>query len=531
MIIIKYNQTATKYFTPLTIFTLLAFIFLTVGCQTGPTKDEIAEDSVKVDRNMGGLGLPRGLLVNSEDVAPGFVLFSPTNSSSSYLINRKGKVVHEWKGNFRSDLSSYLTGNGGLLRMAQDPDFPLYHGGGNAGRIQEFNWEGDMIWDMEIASEEHLSHHDIALMPNGNVLTIAWEAKSEQEVLAAGRNPEFTPKDGLWPDKIIEIMPTKPRGGTIVWEWHMWDHMIQDGDPNLPNYGVPSDHPELLYINASAVKPDPMHPDTLILKRRENSVHRNATTDSDDCDVYHLNAINYHVELDQIAISSYSLGEIFIIDHSTTIEEAAGHQGGRWGKGGDFLYRWGNPENYQRGDSTNRQLFSQHDVRWVEKGQSGEDNLIIYNNDIPGGPDSMKYSAIYEITPPVDTQGNYIIPEQGALGPEKLSWSYVAADTVSFYGSFISGAHRMENGNSFITCGPAGRFFEVTQEGDIVWEYWNPYRGDVREPNGDPRHVGDLPYNIFRATFVPANHPALADKELKPLEPQPEIYVHKKETN
>jgi len=89
----------------------------------------------------------------------------------------------------------------------------------------------------------------------------------------------------------------------------------------------------------------------------------------------------------------------------------------------------------------------------------------------------------------------------------------------------------MENGNSFITCGPAGRFFEVTQDGDIVWEYWNPYRGDVREPNGDPRHVGDLPNNIFRATFVPANHPALADKELKPLEPQPEIYVHKKETN
>lgn len=510
---------------------LLALLFLTLGCQTGPTKDEIAEDSVKVDRNMGGLGLPRGLLVNSEDVAPGFVLFSPTNSSSSYLINRKGKVVHEWKGNFRSDLSSYLTGNGSLLRIAQDPDFPLYHGGGNAGRIQEFNWEGDMIWDMEIASEEHLSHHDIALMPNGNVLTISWEAKSEEEVLAAGRNPEFTPKDGLWPDKIIEIMPTKPRGGTIVWEWHMWDHMIQDGDQNLANYGAPSDHPELLYINAAAEKPDPMHPDTLIAKRRLGRIHRNATTDSDGCDVYHLNAIDYNAELDQIAISSYSLGEIFIIDHSTTIEEAAGHQGGRWGKGGDFLYRWGNPENYQRGDSTNRQLFSQHDVRWIEKGQPGEGNLTIYNNDIPGGPDSMKYSAIYEITPPVDAQGNYLIPEQGALGPEKLSWSYVAADTVSFYGSFISGAHRMENGNTFITCGPAGRFFEVTQDGDIVWEYWNPYRGDVREPNGDPRHVGDLPYNIFRATFVPANHPALADKELKPLEPQPEIYVHKKETN
>jgi len=508
---------------------LFSVLLLTFSCQHEQVKDETEEIPDKEDRNMGGLGIPRGVIVNSENVAPGYILFSPTNSSSSYLINRTGEVVHEWKGNFRSDLSSYLTDKGSMFRIAQDPDFPLYHGGGNAGRLQEFNWEGDMTWDMEIASEEHLSHHDIELLPNGNVLAIAWEAKSEAEVLAAGRDPEFTPKDGLWPDKVIEIEPTRPRGGKIVWEWHMWDHLIQDRDPDLPNYGTPSEHPELLYINASAEKPEPMHPDTLIAKRRINRVHRNATTDSDDSDVYHLNAIDYNAELDQIAVSSYSLGEIFIIDHSTTTEEAAGHKGGRWGKGGDYLYRWGNPENYQRGDSTNRRLFSQHDVRWVEKGKPGEGNLTIYNNDIPGRPDSMNYSAIFEILPPIDTQGNYIIPEQGAIGPEKLIWSYVAEDTVSFYGSFISGAHRLENGNTFITCGPGGRFFEVTPDSDIVWEYWNPYRGDVREPNGDPRRVGDLPYTIFRATFIPENHPALVDRELAPLDLQPKVYVHPNE--
>lgn len=513
-----------NYFSP--IITLLTVSVLIFGCKPDPAKDQIEEPTDKEDRNMGGLGLPRGVVINSENIAPGYILFSPTNSSSSYLINRSGEVVHEWKGNFRSGLSSYLTDQGSLWRIAQDPDFPIYHGGGNAGRIQEFNWEGDMTWDMEIASEEHLSHHDIQPLPNGNVLAIAWEAKSEAEVLAAGRNPEFTPKDGLWPDKIIEIKPTRPRGGTIVWEWHMWDHLIQDRDPDLPNYGSPSEHPELLYINASAEKPEPMHPDTLLAKRRLNGIHRNATTDSDGCDVYHLNAIDYNADLDQIAVSSYSLGEILIIDHSTTSEEAASHKGGRWGKGGDFLYRWGNPENYQRGDSTHRKLFSQHDVRWVEKGKPGEGNLTIYNNDIPGGPDSMKYSAIYEISPPVDAQGNYLIPEQIAIGPENLSWNYVAEDTVSFYGSFISGAHRTENGNTFITVGPGGRFFEVTESGDIVWEYWNPYRGDVREHNGEPRQVGNLAYNLFRATFIPENHPAFVGKELIPMDPQPEVYIH-----
>ncbi len=508
---------------------LLCVLFLTISCQTDQAKDETTEDTAKEDRNMGGIGLPRGLIVNSEDVAPGYVLFNPTNSASSYLINRKGEVVHEWKGNFEASLSNYLTDNGMLVRNTQDPDFPLYHGGGNAGRIQEFNWEGDMTWDIEIASEEHLNHHDIALLPNGNVLAIAWEAKTNEEVLAMGRDPEYTPQAGLWPDKIIEIAPTRPRGGNIVWEWHIWDHLIQDRDPNLPNYGDPSEHPELIDIKASAHKPELLHPDSLLARRRAGRAHRNLTTDDDGCDVYHFNAVNYNQELDQIAFSSPELCEVFIIDHSTSTEEAAGHTGGRWGKGGDILYRWGNPENYQRGDSTDQRLFYQHDVRWVESNKPGSGNITVYNNRIPGGPDSLNYSAIYEISPPRDDQGNYIIPEKTAIGPHELTWNYVAPDTVSFYGAYISGAHRMENGNTFINCGPAGRFFEVTAKGEIVWEYRNPYRGRITQPNGDPRRVGDNPYGLFRATFIPANHPALVGKVLKPLDPQPEVYEYQEE--
>jgi Arylsulfotransferase (ASST) len=251
---------------------------------------------------------------------------------------------------------------------------------------------------------------------------------------------------------------------------------------------------------------------------------RNTTVGNMGSGIFHFNAIKYHAGLDQIAISSPSMNEIYIIDHSTTTQEAASHHGGKYGKGGDFLYRWGNPKNYHRGDSTNQKLFGQHDVRWIEKGKPGAGNLTVFNNDISGRKDSMNYSAIFEITPPLDENGSYKIDNDKPFGPEQPTWVYVASDTVSFWSSFISGAHRMDNGNTFINEGARGRLFEVTPEGEIVWEYLNPYRGEIRKPNGDPSDVMPMTYFEFRSTFIPAGHPAFAGKELKPLDPQPNTF-------
>src|SRR5204863_464155 len=82
------------------------------------------------------------------------------------------------------------------------------------------------------------------------------------------------------------------------------------------------------------------------------------------------------------------------------------------------------------------------------------------------------------------SKGNYIIEKGKTYGPDKPIWMYKAPDSLSFWSSFISGAQRMSNGNTFINEGARGRFFEVTKEGKMVWEYLNPYRGDVRKVNG-----------------------------------------------
>ena len=136
----------------------------------------------------------------------------------------------------------------------------------------------------------------------------------------------------------------------------------------------------------------------------------------------------------------------------------------------------------------------------------------------------MNYSAVYEIVPPTDERGHYLIEDGKPFGPEQPHWVYVADDTVSFWSSFISGAHRTANGSTFITEGAKGRFFEVTSDGDIMWEYLNPYRGNITFPNGDPKPVMPLVYYQFRATLIPMNHPALAGRDLQPIEPQPEPF-------
>ena len=152
--------------------------------------------------------------------------------------------------------------------------------------------------------------------------------------------------------------------------------------------------------------------------------------------------------------------------------------------------------------------------------------MTFFNDQVPGihRKDSLDYSAVYQIKPTKDADGNYVLLENHRFGPEKPEWKYIAKDTISFYAPFVSGAQRMKNGDTFITEGPKGRIFEVTPEGEIVWEYLNPYHGDIRYLDGDPRQVQMYPYFVWRAHFVPADHPALKGKDLVPLDPQPEVF-------
>ncbi|XOV93583.1 MAG: aryl-sulfate sulfotransferase [Bacteroidota bacterium] len=505
----------------------LAWGLVLVLCLSGcsPEKTTVEKPTPeKPDRNMFGNYLPRGLTKTSENLAPGYIKFNGANSSYVYLANREGQIVHQWRGQY-AVLNSYLLDDGSVLMEEWDPDYPTFLGDGAYGRLQKVDWEGKILWDFELATRQNIIHHDVAVLPNGNILAITYDVISFDEAVAHGRKPELTPKfNGGFMEKIIELEPVGKYDAKIVWEWQLKDHLVQNFDASKANYGNPAEHPELLDFNVGDSLAPAITQDSLDARIAEGKGHRNQTVDSFGSDFYHFNAINYNPDLDQIVVSSPHLDEVFIIDHSTTIKEAASHKGGRWGRGGDFLYRWGNPENYMQGDSTDQMLFGQHDVRWIPKELPGGGHLTVFNNNVPMGPDSLNYSAVYEIDPPMDDSGNYVLSQNGRFGPESPSWVYVAPDTISFYSSFISSAHRMANGHTLIDEGAKARFFEVTPDGEILWEYLNPFRGEIREPNGDPANMG-MPYSNFRVTFIPADHAAFAGRELKPLDPQPKAFT------
>ncbi len=462
--------------------------------------------------------MPRGLVAKQHGVSDGYILFSPILSPTVFLMDNDARVVHTWHNEY-GGISHYLMPNGSLLRGARDPNILHFRSGGVSGILQEIDWEGNVVWEWKLGDEKRVLHHDIEPLPNGNVLALAWEVKTREEAIASGRRPNATPEQGLMPEWLLEIRPIRPRGAEIVWEWHIWDHLVQNHDPELANYADPAARPERLDLNAG-VAGAAISAEELEQLKALGYVPEEAGEEDLRADFLHANSIDYHPGLDQIVLSVPTLGEIWILDHSTTTEEAAGSSGGRSGKGGDILYRWGNPATYGRGDDSRPQLFFQHDVRWIPAGWKRASNLTLFNNgrDRPAGA----FSSVDEITPPLLPDGTgYALHDGKPFGPAELAWT--APLPADRFAPFISGAQRLRNGNTFVCAGTDGILLELKSSGEIVWEYRNPYSGDLRLADGSPPGPGitGRPYAVFRASRVPREHPGLSGRTLVPLDPQP----------
>ena len=364
----------------------------------------------------------------------GITLFNDNNgpdSQRTILIDNDGQVINEWFGDGAIASTPYLLQGGDLLRPCRVQGSIPMNGAAVGGRVQRFSYDGDVLWDFTFSDQNNQPHHDICAMPNGNVLMVAWERKTQSQGQSMGRQ---NLNGEIWPTQIVEVMPTGQTTGDIVWEWHLWDHLIQDISSSFPNYGIISQHPEKLDINKGNIHPQ-------------------------NGDWIHVNALDYHPALDQIVFSSNSLDEIFIIDHGTTTEEAAG-------PAGDFLYRWGNPSNYERNGT--HVLWNVHGVNWIDDGLPGEGNLLLFNN---GNDDGS--SDLIEFVTPLQPDGSYEINKNNPYDPVPGDYVFFY-ESNDFHGDHLCGVYRLPNGNTIATNGPESEIRELDTDGQIVWQYYTP---------------------------------------------------------
>jgi hypothetical protein len=417
-----------------------------------------------------------GLMFNKPGSSEGYTLFTPMAYTTSYLINNDGNLVHSWIGNGPTYMMTYLGADGYLYRaFGYNPDRPGFSG------VEKIDWDGNVVWHYVYEGKKFCGWHDIYPLPNGNVLILAHELKDSLECAQAGANIDMLLNGTMFADYLVEVQPVGDTSGNIVWEWHTWDHWVQNFDSTKNNYGVPADHPELLDINSGIPK----------------------------YEFPHLNSLDYNPKFDQIITTSFELSELYVIDHSTTTEQARGHTGGKSGKGGDFLYRWGNPQNYGQGTVADRKLFVAHSGRVVPGGYPGAGNFQMEDNGV-----GRNYSSAVEIVPPVDTNGTYhFTPPR--WGPDDAEWTYIATPPESFYTPVGGSVQPLPNGNVLVCNMVEGEFFEVTRGKEMVWLYVNPVN-----MNG-PVHQGtqiqyNFIYKIFRYT---PDYAGLVGKDLTPKGP------------
>lgn len=397
------------------------FIFLSsfLALISSSCSDEVIivnRDTIAVSQNVE--------VYNRDLLEDSYVLGVVNGSNKSYLINKEGFKLKEWtfEDNLGHDLQ--LLPDGKLMGMFKSLN-PAFSFGGYGGKLKILNLDGTTDWEYELSTQDEITHHDFEIMPNGNILFIVWERIQSTDLVNMGVN--FS--NDIFLETIKEINPTNNQ---IVWEWHSKDHLVQDQFPSAQNFGNISLSPHKIDVNYNL---------------------------QSNGDFMHANGLAYDPVKDVVFLSVNFFSEIWVIDHSTTTAQASTGLGGNYNKGGDLIYRFGNPTAYDNLQGS-RYLFNNHFPNIIKDGLPGEKNLLIYNNGSNIGQSSVyeiELPEIFELTPNSNNEPNII-------------WSF---SDPGMFNEKISGAVRLENGNTLIAEGDYG-FWEVTPNGQIVWKYNGP---------------------------------------------------------
>ena len=382
-----------------------------------------------------------------------YVLFT-SGDNIARLIELNGKVVHQWPdaGMYSTFLDPALTGATGHVLVTLD----TAKGSGTdlvPGRIAdrisktigELDWDGKLVWSFGAQAPGGLAqqHHDWARLPNGNTVVLA------NLVHAV---PGFRVERVL--DDVVYEVDAK---GAIVWKWVASEH--------LDELGFTAEQLKLIRNSDTA---DYLHVNDL------KPVGPNHWYDEGDQ--------RFHP--DNLIFCSRNANFTAIIDR----------------KSGKIVWTLGpNYPALARGEAARKvprpvdQISGQHDAQIIPAGLPGAGDVLVFDNQGEAGYPAVEMplttgSRVLEINPVT----------------KQIVWQYTAEDSGqpgwAFRSTHISAARRLPNGNTFIDEGQSGRLFQVTRDGDIVWEYVNLYPRHGKDPlTGKPTENRQL----YRAQPVP----------------------------
>ena len=409
-------------------------------------------------------------------VEDGYTIISPLGSFNTYLINNCGEIVKQWTSSYAPGNEVFLDEEGRLWRAGRANVEGAIGAGGRGGVIEVYDWDGGLIWSYTRCDTSECMHHDFKRLENGNLLILVWDKYESDEAINQGINPESVSPAGVWSEYLEEISIdlNVPDQATAVWQWHAWDHLVQDFDSEKPNFGNVNS-PNKINLNFE----QNIHPDWL-----------------------HINAIDYNPELDQIILSVPHFDEFWIVDHNTTSAEAST-------EAGDLLYRWGNPASYGAGDEDDKQLFFMHNPHWVSSGLNFEEKIILFNN--LNSENGVHVSAVEVITPSLQTNGGYAIEDSSFL-PSEPDYTYLLPEELA--ASKVSGVQVLKNGNLLICSGVNATLIEINENEEIVWKYVSPIDG-----SNQPVAQGSGPTQLkwlFRAYKYTPDFEGFVGKDLTP---------------
>ena len=286
------------------------------------------------------------------------------------LVDSDNNVVHTW---------DYF--NGSYIPTSYNlnvyPNLDILQDTAQGFRL--YDSTGEVIWELSLSSTwwpanfpelNLVRHHDSWVMEDtdGSPLILiggSHKIPMDEAVNNYGRYTNWTPTPyGMYQDTsenmdlgFIQII--KPTGiGTnnhdaeLVFEWYMVDHLVQDTNSDLPNYGDIND-PTKININLPG-------------STYGESVMGGVFNGSD---FMHHNTIHYDPIRNNVIISSRNIGEgeFYVVSVAT----------------GEIVYRCCNPQNYGRGEAEDRYTNGSHGPNVIPDGYPNAGDIIWYNNEGP----------------------------------------------------------------------------------------------------------------------------------------------------